>query len=91
MTGATRSLERFCQPFRRAAPLGAKLLIAEWLIPEDSKPSWTFFIDMIMMAELTGKERTEVEFKAMLAGNGFRLDRVIDAGFNTFILESTAI
>jgi len=46
---------------------------------------------MIMMAELTGKERTEAEFKTMLAGNGFRLDRVIDAGFNTFILESTAI
>jgi hypothetical protein len=46
---------------------------------------------MIMMAELTGKERTEAEFKQMLLRTGFRLERVIDAGFNTFILEATAI
>jgi hypothetical protein len=61
------------------------------LIPENGKPSWTLLIDMIMTAELTGKERTASEFKDMLARTGFRLDRVIDAGFNTFILESTAV
>jgi hypothetical protein len=76
---------------RGAAPQGATLLIAEWLVPEDGKPSWTFFVDMIMMTELTGKERTEAEFKDLLARTGFRLERVIDAGFNTFILESKAV
>jgi hypothetical protein len=40
---------------------------------------------------LTGKERTEAEFREMLARTGFHLDRVIPAGFNTFILESTAV
>ncbi len=44
-----------------------------------------------MLAEVTGKERTEREFKQLLADAGFRLDRVIDAGFNTFILESSVI
>jgi hypothetical protein len=82
--------EKILKSIRRAAPLDAKLLIVEWLIPEDGKPNWTLLIDMIMMAELTGKERTASEFKDMLARTGFRLDRVIDAGFNTFILESTA-
>ena len=77
---------------RRAAPPNAKLLIAECLIPDDGdEPIWTLLIDMIMMVELTGKERTASEFNQMLAHTGFRLDRIIDAGFNTVILESTAV
>jgi hypothetical protein len=43
-----------------------------------------------MLTELTGKERTAREFSELLAGAGFRLGRVIDAGFNTFILEAPA-
>lgn len=82
---------RILTSIRRAAPPNAKLLLAEWLIPEDGKPDWTLLIDMIMMAELTGKERTVAEFREILARTGFHLDRVIDAGFNTFILESTVI
>lgn len=84
-------VERILASVRRASPKGATLLIAEWLLPEDGKPSWTYFIDMIMMTELTGKERTEAEFRALLARTGFRLERVIDAGFNTFVLESKAV
>lgn len=74
---------------RRAAPPHARLLLIEWLLPEDDKPSWTLFVDIIMLGELTGKERTATEFRQLLAGAGFRLDRVIDAGFNTFILEAS--
>ena len=44
-----------------------------------------------MLTELTGKERTEPEFRELLARAGFRVDRVIDAGLNTFILESSVI
>jgi hypothetical protein len=83
--------ERILTSIRQVAPENAKVLIAEWLVPEDGKPSWTLFVDMIMMGELTGKERTASEFKEMLTRTGFRLDRVIDAGFNTFILEAAAI
>jgi hypothetical protein len=83
--------EKILTSIRRAAPANAKLLIAEWLIPEDGQPSWSLLIDMIMMVELTGRERTASEFKNMLDRTGFRLDRIIDAGFNTFILESTAV
>jgi O-methyltransferase domain len=82
--------ERILTSIRRAAPENARVLIAEWLVPEDGKPSWTLLIDMIMMAELTGMERTASEFKKMPDRTGFRLDRVIDAGFNTFLLEATA-
>jgi hypothetical protein len=73
---------------RRSAPPHGKLLLAEWLIPDNSQPSWTLFVDLIMLGELTGKERTKPEFEKLLGGAGFRLDRVIDIGFNTFLLES---
>jgi hypothetical protein len=42
-----------------------------------------------MLGELTGKERTQSEFKDLLGRTGFRLDRVIETGFNTFLLESS--
>ncbi len=83
--------EEILKAICRSAPPHAKLLLAEWLIPEGGQPSWTLFVDLIMLAELTGKERTEREFRELLARAGFRLDRVIDAGFNTFILESSVI
>jgi hypothetical protein len=83
--------ERILTSIRRAAPANGKVLIAEWLVPEDGKSSWTLLVDMIMMTELTGMERTESEFKRMLARTGFRLDRVIDAGFNTSVLEASVV
>jgi hypothetical protein len=76
---------------RRAAPAHAKLLVAEWLLPDDTEPNWTFLIDLIMLAELTGKERTSKEFEALLSQAGFRLDRVIDAGTHTYILEASVV
>jgi hypothetical protein len=76
---------------RCSAPPHGKLLLAEWLIPEDSEQSWTLFVDLIMLGELTGKERTKPEFAKLLGDAGFRLDRVIDIGCNTFLLEATVI
>jgi hypothetical protein len=76
---------------RRSAPTHAKLLLAEFLLPDDGEPSWTLFVDLIMLGELTGKERTQAEFRDLLGGTGFRLDRVIATGFNTFLLEASVI
>ena len=83
--------DQILKAIRRSAPPPAKLLIVEWMIPEESKPNWTLFVDLIMLGELTGKERTRVEFGKLLSEAGFRLDRVVDVGFNTFILESSVV
>jgi hypothetical protein len=76
---------------RRSTPNGAKLLLIEWLIPDDGKPNWTLFVDVIMLTEFTGRERTQAEFRKLLGVSGFRLDRVLDCGLNTFILEASAV
>ena len=39
----------------------------------------------------TGKERTRREFEGLLAASGFRLDRVIDVGLGTSILDASVI
>ena len=76
---------------RRAAPAHAKLLLIEGIIPDDSNPSWIKMLDIFMLAMLTGKERTRREFEDLLAASGFRLDRVIDVGLGTSILEASVI
>jgi len=44
-----------------------------------------------MLTLLSGKERTEKEYSERLRTAGFRLDRVIDIGMSTAILESVAV
>jgi hypothetical protein len=76
---------------RKAAAPGVKLLLIECIVPEDSRPSWTKMLDLQMLTLLSGKERTEKEYSEMLRAAGFRLDRVIDVGMSTAILESVAV
>jgi hypothetical protein len=74
---------------RRAAPAHAKLLVIEMLVPEDSRPDWSKVVDPFMLTMLAGKERTQHEYKDLLADAGFRLDRTIEVGQSTAILEAS--
>ena len=76
---------------RRAAPAHAKLLLIEAIVPEDLNPSWIKMLDLFMLVLVTGKERTRREFEGLLAASGFRLDRVIDVGLGTSILDASVI
>ena len=76
---------------RRAAPAHAKLLLIEAIVPEDADPSWIKMLDIFMMVILTGKERTRREFESLLSTSGFCLDRVIDVGMGTNILEASVV
>jgi O-methyltransferase domain len=76
---------------RRAAPAHAKLLLIETIVPEDLNPDFIKMIDIFMLALLASKERTRHEYEHLLAASGFRLDRVIDVGLGTSILEALAI
>jgi hypothetical protein len=82
---------RILSAIRKAAAPGAKLLLIECIVPEGSKPSWTKMLDLQMLTLLSGKERTEKEYSEMLRTADFRLDRVIDVGMSTSILESVAV
>jgi hypothetical protein len=76
---------------RRVAPSHARLLLIEGIIPDDSKPSWIKMLDLFMLALHTGKERTRREFEHLLVASGFRLEKVIDIGMGTSILDASVI
>jgi hypothetical protein len=76
---------------RRAATAHAKLLVIEAVIPDTPGPDWAKMVDMFMLALLTGRERTRSEYQKLLADAGFRLDRVINVGQSTAILEAVPV
>jgi len=76
---------------RRAAPANAKLLLIELLISERPEREWAKEVDLFMLVFLHSRERTRAEYQQLLAGAGFRLDRVIDIGQGTAILEASPV
>lgn len=76
---------------RRSAPAHAKLLLIEAILPEEPAPGWIEMLDIFMLTLITGKERTRSEFENLLTASGFRLERVIDIGLGTFILEASTM
>jgi O-methyltransferase domain len=82
---------RILSGIRRAAPAHAKLLLIELLVPETPERDWAKEVDLFMLVFLHSRERTRSEYQQLLAGSGFRLDRVIDIGQSTAILEAAPI
>jgi hypothetical protein len=76
----------------RAAMSGkAKLVLVERIMPErlsassqDQVMAWS---DLNMLLGPGGRERTEAEFRHLLGDAGFRLARIIPAGFNFSVIE----
>jgi O-methyltransferase len=76
---------------RRAAPKHAKLLLIEAIVSEGTEPNWVNTMDLCMLVMTGGKERTRREFADLLAKSGFQLDKVIDVGLGTSLLEAAAV
>jgi O-methyltransferase domain/Dimerisation domain len=81
---------RILKNLRRTAPVGAKLLLIEAIIPDDSKPNWATILDILMLALAGGRQRTQQEHAELLSHTGFRLEREIAASGNFSILEAVS-
>ena len=57
--------------------VGDKVLIVEMVIPERNVPAVSKFLDLEMLLFLTGCERTEAEYRALLDAAGFELTRIV--------------
>jgi O-methyltransferase domain/Dimerisation domain len=74
---------------RRAMPTSATLLLVEAVLPERAADDpEAIRMDLHMLALLGGRERTETEFAALLAGAGFVLDRVLPTAAGVSVLEA---
>jgi hypothetical protein len=65
-----------------------KLLLIETVVPEGNQPDLSKFLDLTMMVMTGGRERTEAEFKSLLAASGFKLMRVIRTASPVSVIEA---
>ena len=74
---------------RRVMPADGRLLVIELLIPQGNGPSFAKYQDVNMLANTTGRERTEAEFQALYAAAGFTLTRTIPAHGELHVIEGS--
>lgn len=76
---------------RKAMTTGDLLLLWEAVVPRGSAPSSTKNIDLTMLFLLGGAERTEAEWRTMLAATGFALQKVTVTGGMFDMIEATPV
>jgi len=76
---------------RKAIKPGGRLVIVEIVLPKASEPHVGPLIDLNMMVMTGGIERTEMEYRQLLASSGFRLERVVATKSPFSIIEAAPI
>jgi SAM-dependent methyltransferase len=61
----------------RAAEPGSRLLVIESVVPTGSEPSPLHLIDLSVLVQVGGQERTHEQHQALLEAAGYRLERII--------------
>lgn len=79
---------RLLETIRRAIPDTGRLLIIDAVLPPGDTPHFGKLLDLTMMAMLTGRERSEDEFAALLDHAGFKLVEVAQMAAPTSLIEA---
>ena len=72
---------------RQVMPVGGRLLLIESVIPPGPGASWSKFLDLNMLVIPGGMERTEAEYRDLLALAGFRLERIVPTRTEICLIE----
>ena len=73
---------------REAMNAGSRLLIVEMVLPPGDAPHPGKMLDMVMLVQLGGQERTESEYASLLGKAGLRLTRVVPTSSAVSIIEA---
>ena len=65
-----------CRTIHTAASRGARLLIAESVIPPGNEPEGAKWLDLLMLVLAGGRERTEPAWRELLASTGFDIVQI---------------
>jgi hypothetical protein len=74
---------------KRAMKPGARLLIVEMVLPSGNAPHPGKMLDIMMLVGPGGQERTESEYRELLAQAGFRLRRVVPTASAVSVVEAS--
>jgi len=80
---------RILATIAEAADKGARVLLIEGVVPPGDEPHFIKALDLTMLGMVTGKERSEDEYRELLATAEFTLDRVVATPSPFSILEAT--
>jgi SAM-dependent methyltransferase len=75
---------------RRAVGPGGRVLLAEMVIPPGNDPHVGKLIDLEMLVMAGGHERTEAQFRDLLAGAGLPMTRIVPTAAPTCVIEGVA-
>jgi 2-polyprenyl-3-methyl-5-hydroxy-6-metoxy-1,4-benzoquinol methylase len=73
---------------RKGVNPGGKLLLVEIVLAPGNAPDLGKVLDLEMLVIASGRERTEAEYRQLLAGAGWRLTRVLPTKSPTQIVEA---
>ena len=73
---------------RAACEPHGKVLLVEWVIQEGNEPSFGKWLDLAMLILLSGKERTEAEYRDLLTEAGLQLERIVPTRGEMSIVEA---
>ncbi len=73
---------------RRAMHGGGRLLLVEFVLPPGNDPFPGKLMDLLMLVGGRGRERTEEEFRTLLAGAGFLLADVAPTPYGLSVIEA---
>jgi hypothetical protein len=73
---------------RRTMGKAARLLLVENVIEPGNEPQPAKLLDLVMLINLGGRERTAVEWEDLLAKAGFRITRIVPTRANVSIIEA---
>lgn len=79
---------RILRNCRAAMKPGSVVLLLEEVLPEHGQPSRAVMADVNMMVLLTGRERTEAQYRTLLAAANLRLTRVIAVSKRESFIEA---
>ncbi len=71
-------------------PLGGRLLLAEFVLPDGPEPFHGKWFDLAMMVVTGGQERTATEYRRLLDSCGFALQRVVPTASELSVIEAIA-
>ncbi|MGH3005769.1 MAG: methyltransferase [Gaiellaceae bacterium] len=66
------------QTIRAAAPAGARLLVLDAVVQPGNEPHGAKWLDLLMLALFSGRERDETQWRTLLASAGFEPIRMED-------------
>ena len=79
---------RILAALRRGAPPHARLLVVETLVPDAEVQHPGQVLDIIMLAVTGGRERSEADYRALLARGGWALERVVPTASPLSLVEA---